>query len=138
MTLSLQSFHKDRMSEDTFLDVARGCYRDTIHFNKFGWNDAIGSSYETIWDGPTESYPYLETASTITVASTSPSDDGGIVEIQGLDENWNLKVLNVNIGSTSTSQWLRVFPEKADIEIQAKAGATTEAGAVFDMLLLKN
>ena len=30
------------------------------------------------------------------------------------------------------------FPEKTDIEIQSKAGATTGMGAIFDLIIVKN
>ena len=34
---------------DEGLNIARGLVRHTTHVNKFGYSDAIGASYETVW-----------------------------------------------------------------------------------------
>lgn len=238
----LQTTIKNRLTEEFGLDIARGSFleNEIIHFNKFGWSDTVSTTFQTVWDGNSV-YAYLDTASTVSVASTAAEDAGGVVEIQGLDEDWNLQVKLVNIGETSIDTWLRVFrvrvtvcgpgqstnvgdisvsansttlatikagagqtlmctltvpknytgylmnwqasiakdkdvvyrimqkcnieggqwnikgqfgsfgvpvgyhydiplviPEKADLEIQVKAGATTETGAVFDMIFIRN
>ena len=81
---------------------------DGIH--KFGYNSAVGTSFETVWDGG-NGYTYPSTATTATATSSNTSsDNGGTVEIQGLDENYDLATETVTIGgSASTTTFIRVF-----------------------------
>ena len=106
MSTSLISFHKDRLTEDTFFDIARGCYRDAIHFNKFGYIGSVGTSDETVWDGG-GLYSYPTTATVASVSGTEPA--GTTVNVQGLDQDFNLIDENIEVGSSGSLTFIRVF-----------------------------
>ena len=77
---------------------------------KFGYNTAVGTSYETIWDnGGTYAYPTSATTAVATSSDTS-SDNDSTVHIYGLDSNYDLadEVITVG-GSASTTSFIRVF-----------------------------
>ena len=89
--------------------IARGLVRGVTHVNKFGFNSATTANFETVWDN-SNVYTYLTSAGTATVTAADSQDDGGIVEIQGLDENYDLQIVNATIGgSATTEQFIRVF-----------------------------
>ena len=89
--------------------IARGLVRGVSHVNKFGFNSATSSSFETVWDN-SNTYTYLTSAGTATVTAADSDDNGGTVEIQGLDENYNLQIVTATIGgSATTEQFIRVF-----------------------------
>ena len=87
--------------------------------NKFGYNPAIGTSQEEVWNvGGVEAY--LTTAETMNIVSTDINDDGDPVstgartlEIIGLDNNWlpirETITLNGQTNVLTTNAYLRVF-----------------------------
>lgn len=96
--------------------VSSGQMASTSHINKFGYNMAVGSSYETITDLGTNNLP--TSAAVVSVVSASAADDEGStgaekVEIQGLDANYNLQIEEVTMNGTSavttTNTFIRVF-----------------------------
>ena len=89
--------------------IARGLVRGVTHVNKFGFNSATTANFETVWDN-SNVYTYLTSAGTATVTAVDSQDDGGTVEIQGLDENYDLQTVTATIGgSATTEQFIRVF-----------------------------
>ena len=95
---------------DLGIAVQKGIVEDFSGVQKFGYNPTVGGSFETIWDGA-NNYTYIATAGTATVTSSnSASDDGGTVEIQGLDANYNLQTVDATIGGSATTEtFIRVF-----------------------------
>lgn len=90
------------------------------HINKFGYNPAIGGSYEPITDLGTNVLPTA--AGVVSVVSSSGNDDGSsapgtgarTVEIQGLDANYEPLTSIVTLeGSTpvttGSDEFLRIF-----------------------------
>ena len=90
--------------------VQRGNVSNFTAINKFGYNSAVGTSYETIHDG-NNLYTYISSAGTATVTSSdTSSDNNGTVEIQGLDANYNLQTVTATIGGSATTEtFIRVF-----------------------------
>ena len=80
------------------------------HINKFGYTGTDVNGTATIWDGngTTASYPY-PTAGVVSVTSTSGSDTGEAVEVQGLDGDHNQVTEVINVGATGTATFSRVF-----------------------------
>ena len=130
-------------SMDYFLDIAEGHVPGHYAVTKFGHNDSVGSSIETIWSG-SNIYPYLDSAQTLFVNGGANDDVGGTgaltVEIQGLDGNYeSLTETIILTGATpveTTGSYLRIFRAKvltagsvgtndADIEIYDDAIGTT-------------
>ena len=81
------------LSSEHFIQIAAGNVKKTSHINKFGYNSAVGTAFETVHDG-SNVYSYIANAGTATVAGAS--DAGAVVEIQGLDANYNLTILTGN------------------------------------------
>ena len=92
------------------LGVQKGLVTNFSGVHKFGLNTAVGTSFETIWDG-NNTYTYPSSAGTATVTSSdTASDNTGTVEIQGLDSNYDLATETLTIGgSASTTSFIRVF-----------------------------
>jgi len=96
-------------TEDFNLQLARGHISNHSHVNKFGWNTSVGSSFETIWDG-SNVYTYHNSGTAVLTGDTPASDNASTVEIQGLDENFNLQTEIATVGgAATTTQFSRVF-----------------------------
>jgi len=91
---------------DYYLEVARGYIPNSFAIHKFGLAEDIDtkiSNYNWIDGG----------AIALQISSTAPADIGVPIQIQGLDENWDLKsvtvVLNGQSPVTIDGVWNRVF-----------------------------
>jgi len=95
--------------QDVSLEIARGRVTDTSYINKFGYNSAVGSTWETIWDG-NNVYTYIETADTATVTSSDSDDNGGTVLVSGLNSAYEEVSETLTIGGGAGSvEFYRVF-----------------------------
>lgn len=102
------------------IHISRGAVVDTSHINKFGYNTAVGSTFETVTDlGGNQYYP--TSAGVVSVVSDDANDDDGdtgarTIEIQGLDGNYEeiseTVTLNGTSAVTTTASFLRVFRGK--------------------------
>jgi len=91
------------------LSIQKGLVQNYTGINKFGLNTAVGSSFETIWDG-NNTYTYPSSAGTATATSSDTDDNTGTVEIQGLDSNYDLATETLTIGgSAGSTSFIRVF-----------------------------
>lgn len=92
------------------LGVQKGLVTNFSGVHKFGLNTAVGTSFETIWDG-NNTYTYPSSSGTATATSSdTASDNNGTVEIQGLDSNYDLATETLTIGgSAGTTNFIRVF-----------------------------
>jgi hypothetical protein len=98
------------------LQVSRGQIMGHSNFCQFGWNSAVGTSYETVWiEGGLYTFP--SAASALKVSSSSATDDkdstgAHTVLIEGLDASFNLVSEIVTLeGQTqvdTTNSYLRV------------------------------
>ena len=92
------------------LSIQKGLVQNYTGVSKFGLNTAVGTSFETIWDG-NNTYTYPSSAGTATATSSDTgSDNTGTVEIQGLDSNYDLATETLTIGgSAGSTSFIRVF-----------------------------
>ena len=91
------------------LSVQKGLVQNFSGISKFGLNTAVGTSFETIWDG-NNTYTYPSSAGTATATSSDTDDNTGTVEIQGLDSNYDLATETLTIGgSAGLTNFIRVF-----------------------------
>ena len=92
------------------LSAQKGLVQNYSGIQKFGLNTAVGTSFETIWDG-NNTYTYPSSAGTATATSSDTSSDNtGTVEIQGLDSNYDLATETLTIGgSAGSTSFTRVF-----------------------------
>ena len=97
------------------VQAAKGAYGPATY--KFGFNPAISTDEETVWDGG-GIYSYISTAGSVSVVSSDAADDidgtgAQKITIQGLDANWLPKSLEVDMDGTSSttvaSTFIRVF-----------------------------
>ena len=96
------------------IQVSNGDIDGVGYIEKFGYQaDVPNGGIATVWDN-TGLYDYLDTATTVTVTSDNPNDNptgsgARQVEIQGLDQDYNLVLEPVDLGATSTTTFIRVF-----------------------------
>ena len=96
------------------LNVSRGKVRGAFHVIKFGTNDDVDGSLETIWDAG-GLYTYLTTAAAVTVTSTDTDDSASgtgarTITVEGLDANYNQVSETLTVGGgAGTTEFLRVF-----------------------------
>lgn len=92
------------------VNIARGLVRGTIPISKFGYNPAIpNNGFETVWDG-SNVYAYSSTPAVATITSDDGDDNGGTVEVEGLDTNYNQVTETLTIGGAPGSiLFRRVF-----------------------------
>lgn len=92
------------------LSLIKGLVNNFDGVHKFGLNTAVGSSFETIWDG-NNTYTYPSSAGTATATSSDTSSDNtGTVKIFGLDSNYDLAEETLTIGgSAGSTSFIRVF-----------------------------
>ena len=105
-----------RVSNDPFLDLSRGLYKDKSVVHKFGANEGAPAAERDVWQyGDTAigniDYNWLQAADTVRIAAggnaadTSAGAGARTVTIEGLDSNWELtsEVLTTNGASASTA-----------------------------------
>ena len=102
---------------DPYLEISKGNVPGHLQTHKFGHNEALSTSFETIWSG-SNLYTYPAAATFMNLTSTDiddvPLDTGAWnVTIFGLDAAYNQinETLQLN-GQTrvqTTNQYLRVF-----------------------------
>jgi len=91
------------------IPIAAGLVDGYSHINKFGFNPSIGSgAWEAVYDG-SSAYTYTTLADVAVIASTDPADTGALVEVQGLDQDYNLVVEDVAVGASSVTTFIRIF-----------------------------
>jgi len=98
------------------LQVSRGQITMHSNFCQFGFNSAVGTSYETVWiEGGTYSFPAA--ASVMKVSSSSATDDkdstgAHTVLIEGVDGSYNAVSETITLEGqteqTTTNSYLRV------------------------------
>jgi hypothetical protein len=99
------------------LDIALGKYSGWDKVDKFGDYASVGTSLTDIWStGGVLTYP--TSAESLEILSSSANDTSAgsgarIVEVQGLDANWDLQTENVTMNGTSavslSNTFIRVF-----------------------------
>ena len=74
-------------SLDPILDIARRKYRELRPIQLFGFNRVIGTTFESIFNNGGGAYPFLSSASALTIVSDSASDTTDLY-IEGLDSDY--------------------------------------------------
>ena len=113
------------------LQVARSQIYGHQQVNIFGYQSAVGNTKIPVWENATV-YTYITNASTLTLVSTSASDDTvAKVLISGLDSNFNQisETLQMNgvTGVTTLNSYYRV---NSLVLISAGTGQTTNVGVI--------
>lgn len=104
---------------------------------KFGKNEDVDSQDGEVllWSVGT-TYPYQTTAQSLELTSSSVTDTGQDVIVQGLDENWDLQKVTVTTNGTGTvalpGSWIRVYRmaqltgtiNTGDVDVQVASGGS--------------
>lgn len=85
------------------VQAAKGTYGRAIY--KFGYNAAITTTEEVVWDAGNV-YSYIDTAAAAVVVSSSTADDAAgtgaqKIKIEGLDENYEPQTVEVTMDGTT-------------------------------------
>lgn len=114
------------------IPLAAGEVSGYNHVHKFGATDGDVTG-GTVWDGNSGStlYPYPAAGTVNVVGSVGPADDGKVVEVQGLDENYDFAVENVVIGTGfSGTIFSRVFRARMEAEENTQDIEILQGGAL--------
>jgi len=116
-----------------YLAVAQGLIPNTSQVNIFAFSDSVKTTFYTLWEltGTTQ-YAFPASAVTMTLASTSASDNTrATILINGLDSSWNLIsetiALNGTSNVTTVNSYLRI---NNMIMTSTGTGQTTNVGTI--------
>lgn len=111
---------------DPYIDIARGYYQEFKAVQLFGFNRAVGTDFETIFNDGGGVYTFPSAAGTISAVSSSASDTMGVY-VEGLDANYvpisETITLTGTSAVTSTKSFLRI--NKAQIASGSNVGNIT-------------
>jgi len=107
-----RSITAGNLTEPFDLQVARGNITGHTSLSIFGYQAAVGNTSIPVWENAT-TYTYPTSATTMTVVSTSTSDDTNAkILISGLDANFapisETVTLNGTTGVTTVNSYLRI------------------------------
>lgn len=98
--------------EDDYISIARGHVKDASHIHKFGAVPAMSQNQTgTVWDVNDTIYPWsaFDTAGVLTVPAVNASDNGKLIQVFGLDDNYDLVNETFTISSTGTTTGAKTF-----------------------------
>ena len=120
-------------SADWGMQVARGKVTGASQVNIFAFSDSVKTTLYTLWEltGTTQ-YAFPASAVTMTLASTSASDNTrATILISGLNSSWDAitetVTLNGTSGVTTTNQFLRI---NNMVMTSTGTGQTTNVGTI--------
>jgi hypothetical protein len=109
------------------------------HINKFGYTGTDVNGTATVWDGcgTTAQYPY-PSSGVVAITSSSGTDTGETVEVQGLDGDYNQVTEDINVGSTGATTFSRIF--RARMKDATNVGIITinQGGSLAAQILAGN
>jgi hypothetical protein len=112
------------------IPIASGDVSGYSHINKFGYSDNV-ATLSTVWDGQSiYSYPTSAAAVTIESDAATNGDDGAVIEVQGLDSDYNVVIQDITISGstgTGTTDLIRIFRARVK---NAAIGSTTNNGDI--------
>lgn len=82
-------FDEHNLSQNTFFDIARGHFQNVQAVNLFGFNETIGTTYETIAKDGGGITPVPSSAVVMSLVSSSASDTMGVL-LTGLAADYNV------------------------------------------------
>ena len=106
------AFNNFIWDEQFELNVARGKVRGASQIHKFGATPSQSiNTTASVWDKGDTLYPWsaFDTPGVLVAAQVGASDNGKIVTIQGLDENYELVSENFTLSSTGTVTGTQTF-----------------------------
>jgi len=128
---SVNSITRQARNEPFDLQVSRGQITGHQTLSLFGYQSAVGNTKIPVWENAT-TYTYITSASTLTLVSSSASDDTlASVLINGLDSNFKpiseILFLNGVTGVTTVNSYFRI---NSMFMLSAGTGQTTNVGTI--------
>ena len=128
---SVNSITRQARNEPFDLQVSRGQITGHQTLSLFGYQSAVGNTKIPVWENAT-TYTYITSASTLTLVSSSASDDTlASVLINGLDSNFKpiSEILSLNgvTGVTTVNSYFRI---NSMIMVSAGTGQTSNVGTI--------
>ena len=109
------------------IDIANDEVAGHHYINKFGYrNVSAGPTYRSLTAQGDYDFPNSATTASVS-SSNGGQDNGGTVEVSGLDSNYNQVSETIVIGQTGTQQFLRVHRAKV---VTAGSGNTVNEGNI--------
>lgn len=106
----MYQYHYQRPTPHLLFDVAQGKMYDNEAVNIFGFNRAVDTSFETLWNDGGD-YVFPTSAVTMDLVSTSASDTMSVL-VKGLDANYNeiseTVTLTGTVAVTTSASFLRI------------------------------
>jgi len=97
-----------------FEQIALGAVWNKTWIYKFGRAKTVINKNVPVWDGSTN-YIFPENAGIVTITSTEPDDDNAtgdgarVIQVFGLDENWETAIDTIVVGEAGMITFIRVF-----------------------------
>lgn len=133
MAREVSSISRVGTSEPFELQVSRGQISYHSVVNIFGFATAIGTSYRTPWElANTNALPLISAASQLDVASSAAGDTSQVVQLQGLDANYNQITENISLNGTTivtTTQSFKAINDFVTISGNCAGNVTAKIGA---------
>jgi len=128
---SVNSISRQARTEPFDLQVSRGQITGHQTLSLFGYQSAVGNTKIPVWENAT-AYTYITSASTLTLTSSSTSDDTlASVVINGLDSNFKpiseIIYLNGTSNVTTVNSYFRV---NSMLMISPGTGQNTNVGTI--------
>lgn len=98
--------------EDDYLSIARGHVKDASHIHKFGAVPAMSQNQTgSVWDVNDTGYPWdaFDTAGVLAIPAVNASDDGMVISVFGLDDNFDLINEDFTVSSSGTTTGTETF-----------------------------
>jgi hypothetical protein len=117
------------------LQVARGQIMGHSNFCQFGWNSAVGTSYETVWiEGGLYTFPAA--ASVLKVSSSSATDDkdstgAHTVLIEGLNGSYELVSETVTLEGQTQVDTVNSYLRVNKMTVLTAGSGGTSVGVIY-------
>lgn len=101
-----------RYLENEPVHISAGRVLGTSSIHKFGAVPAMSQNQTgTIWDVNDTLYPWsaFDTAGVLTIPAVNASDNGNVITVQGLDDNYNVVSEDFTVSSAGTTTGTQVF-----------------------------
>lgn len=107
--------------------------------NKFGYTGTDVNGTATAWDAnnTTAVYPY-PASGVVSCASTDVGDTGESIEIEGLDDNYNVVTETILVGGSGTQTFLRIYRARMTTATNAGVVTINQGGNLAAQILTGN
>lgn len=113
------------------IDIARGIVRGASSVHKFGATPEMSQNQTgSVWDIDDTLYPWsaFDTAGVLTIPAVNVADNGHVVTVLGLDENYNEVSEEFTVSSSGTTTGTQTF--KRVYRAFCTAGGVTNTGNI--------